>query len=199
MFAPYNGQVINKTANLAQTVNANQEILEIQTDSELREVTISVPESLINLFSQGMSAQIEFSALSSTAVSGKVVRIGKQALGMAAFPVTILLSDVPEALVNGMTASVSIDFRITNNALTLTIPRSSLVPDNNNEYYVFVVDEEANHVRKRSVNLEKLSNEFALVNSGVSAGEIIIAKGAIFLSEGQSISLLSQDIRNFPE
>ncbi len=199
ILAPYSGTVVDKIASIAQNVAANEPVLEIQSVGQAREIEISVPENLIGTMREGSPVTIRFPVLPDVLGSGRISRIGSQAAARGGFPVTIQLAGMPDGVVNGMTAEVTIEIPEDQNEPELSLPGTAVLVDKGEERFVYVIDPKSSIARKRSVAIGPVSDGGVAIRKGIRSGEVVVSKGANFLRDGQQVSRLGVGARRISE
>ena len=73
---------------------------------------------------------------------------------------------------------------------------SAVVPGNQGDYYVWVVDEDSMETRRVSVEVGDLTRDRAIVLAGLEVGDRVITAGASTISAGQQVRLITGELRN---
>lgn len=152
------------------------------------DVRVNVPESLIGRLETGMPASIRFDALGAEVFDGRIVELGVAAVQNASsFPVTIRLNDAQSsALRAGMAAEATVQTDAASDRLT--VPSTAVAKDHEGTF-VYLVDEPAARVVRRSVVAGELTSTGVEVISGVAVGDRVVIAGVSKLRDGQAIAL----------
>ncbi|MFT2092217.1 efflux RND transporter periplasmic adaptor subunit [Paraglaciecola sp. 2405UD69-4] len=200
LLAPYAGVITKRMVEPSQQVSVGQAVFEIEGEDGL-EVQVTVPETIIQQLTTGLILPVHFPALPNVNLQGVITEVGARAESANAFPVTLVLQDIPAELRAGMTAEVDVTFsgigRTGYKGQTVQIPVSSILAGQGQQAYVFVYDPDLQVVNKRQVQTENILDNKVFVSDGLKVGEIIATAGVTFLREGQSVKLLEQNLQIF--
>jgi membrane fusion protein (multidrug efflux system) len=146
-------------------------------------VAFDVPERHIAAVRAGQALPFRVDALPGVTFTGEVIFVAVAATAQNnAFPVELRAANPARQLRPGMIARVALP-RATRAAL-LILPLTALLPKNG-EYVVFVA--QAGTAARRIVKVEAIQDKFALIASGLSAGEEVVVEGNRTLSDGMPI------------
>ncbi|GAA0357386.1 multidrug efflux RND transporter periplasmic adaptor subunit MexJ [Bowmanella denitrificans] len=200
LLAPYDGIITKRRVEPSQQIAAGQTVFEIEGEHGL-EVRLMVPETIIQELQNGMELPVRFPVLPELVLKGRISEIGTRAEAANAFPTVITLNEHDGRLRAGMTAEVDITFdgvgRSGFAGRSLRVPVSSLAADTGNAVYLFVYDPQQQKVFKRRVQTENIINNEVYISDGLQEGEIVATAGVAFLRDGQAVSLLDKQIRQF--
>lgn len=200
LLAPYSGTITKRSVEPSQQVSVGQAVFEIEGKDGL-EVQVTVPETIIQELSMGMKLPVHFPAMPKITLQGIITEVGARAASANAFPVSLVLQDIPEELRAGMTAEVDVTFRGVGRTgyqgQSIKVPVSSILAGQGQQAFVYVFDPELKMVNKRLVQTEDIIDNQIYVSSGLEAGEIIATAGVTFLRDGQNVSLLEQQTQLF--
>ena len=200
LVAPYSGIITQRNVEPSQQVSAGQAVFEIEGKDGL-EVQVTVPETIIQELSAGMRLPVHFPAIPSITLQGIITEVGARAASANAFPVSLVLQDIPEELRAGMTAEVDVTYSGTsktgNYQRAIQIPISAILAGPGEQGFVFVFDPNTNTVNKRQVQTENILDNQIFISKGLTTGEIIAIAGVTFLRDGQTVSLLEQQTQLF--
>ncbi|GGO71596.1 efflux RND transporter periplasmic adaptor subunit [Bowmanella pacifica] len=200
LLAPYDGIITKRLIEPSQQISAGQTVFEIEGEHGL-EVRLMVPETIIRELHNGMPLPVRFPVLPNLTLSGRVSEIGTRAEAANAFPIVILLNDHDQRLRAGMTAEVDITFQGSGRSgfsgRSLRVPVSALAADTGKQLYLFVYDPAEQKVFKRQVQTENIINNEVYISQGVEEGEIVATAGVAFLRDGQQVTLLDKQVRQF--
>lgn len=201
LLAPFDGVVSEKRLDPFVEVEAGQPVLELDGEANY-EVELALPERVAMKSLPGDPVRLRFPTLDDLRVGGTVKAIGSRAGVADAFPAKIRIESAPASIRPGMTAeaefSVPAERRIDTQLASkevFPVPLSALVAEEGARYAVFVFDHEASQVRKTPVELHDIRSNLALLQAGVSTGQVIATAGVEFLNDGQAVVLMASDRR----
>ncbi len=106
------------------------------------------------------------------------------------YPVVLTFDDLRNFnVLPGMTAKVIPVYPEQQDPISLlvTIPLTSIVPDNQGGQFVWVVNQD-NKVQKRTIKAGSLVSNRVIINDGLTSGERIITAGIASLKEGMEVA-----------
>jgi multidrug efflux pump subunit AcrA (membrane-fusion protein) len=187
--APVNGQVAQRNAKVGDvaSVSSNQNLLTIIQDGRL-ELEVRIPESELRDIAPQQKVKISSTANPNLNLTGIVRDINpiidrdsRQGIVNVDLPVN-------SGLKPGMFVQASI---ITTISPSLTIPMKAVIPENNGQGTVYVLQEN-NTVKAQQVSLgEIVDNEAIEILSGIQLGDIVALKGANYLQDGNAVDLVN--------
>ncbi len=193
--APWNGTVVKKYVENFQDVLAKQKIARLVDDSQI-EFKIDVPEHLIVLAPYVTKLFVEFDTFPGRQITAKIKEIGKEATETTrTYPVTLIMEQ-PEGiqLLPGMAGTATAE-SIPPESLSekgIQVPASSVFSSNENDaFYVWVIDENAQTAHRREVKIGKLSNTGIRIEKGLKPGEWVATAGVHSIREGQKVRILT--------
>ena len=155
------------------------------------EVQVSVAEDVFTGIKAGDTASVLVSAVSAEPMNGTV-----SALPAAANAQTNLY-DVSVSLPSGakppIGAFASVTFYTDRRVSTLSVPTECILTGNNNEQYVFTVDESGTTATRVTVTTGLVSKTDTEVVSGLKAGDKVVTKGQSYLSDGAAVRVVTSD------
>jgi len=188
--APYDGYIAVRSAEPHEKVQPGQEILEINAAGDM-DVVLAVSETNIANIRVADPATITFPTLPGQTLQGSVREVGSAAIKANSFPVKIALKDPPAAVSPGMTAEVSLRMTEREHSAGILIPLQAFLPSGESWHgHVFVYDPAGSAVKKRPVRCRGMENNMAIVEEGLTPGEIIAQAGVTFLADGMRVSVV---------
>lgn len=189
--APNDGQVVEVPVEVHENVSAGQTICILETGKEL-EVNVGLPERLIGRVHNGDKTQVRFSSIKDKAYSAVVTEVGVRIdEKTATFPVTVEIEGYHDELRAGMVADVEFTFKpLAEGAVEIRVPSQAVLEDPAGDRYVWVYDEKTEAVKKRKVEVGKITQGGVEIISGLENGEIVATAGAHYLKEGQKAKLM---------
>lgn len=198
--APFAGVVAARMVDPFVEIRSGEPVFEIEAAGDF-EVTLNVPEGLIERLSVGQPVDIELPSVGEQTFLGFVSEIGSRAEEANAFPVRALIADPTANVRSGMTASVRFIFQSDSDDVAYLLPVTAVLPiaaekgggsgsSPPTRANVFVFDEAAGVVRLREIQARNLRDNFAEVTDGVEPGDIVAVAGVHHLHDGQRVKLL---------
>jgi macrolide-specific efflux system membrane fusion protein len=175
MTAPADGLII--AVNLLPGVNAPTGYAIEESVGPLVAVA-SFSESDVTKLKVGQAATVAVNA-ASTSVAGVLTQIvpaatggtsGGQQSSVVTYAVTVTLTDPPETVFAGMTASITVTTASVDNVVR--IPATALSGDSTNGYTVQVVN--GNNVTTADVKVGLVTSTYAEIQSGLSQGQAVV-------------------------
>ena len=155
------------------------------------EVQVSVAEDVFTGIKSGDTASVLVSAVSAEPMNGTVSTLP------AAANAQTNLYDVSVSLPSGakppIGAFASVTFYTDRRVSTLSVPTECILTGNNNEQYVFTVDESGTTATRVTVTTGLVSKTDTEVVSGLKAGDKVVTKGQSYLSDGAAVRVVTSD------
>ena len=155
------------------------------------EVQVSVAEDVFTGIKAGDTASVLVSAVSAESMNGTVSALP------AAANVQTNLYDVSVSLPSDakppIGAFASVTFYTDRRVSTLSVPTECILTGNNNEQYVFTVDESGTTATRVTVTTGLVSKTDTEVVSGLKAGDKVVTKGQSYLSDGAAVRVVTSD------
>jgi RND family efflux transporter MFP subunit len=200
--APFDGTVVATYIESFEDVRAKQRIVRI-LDSDLIEVIIDIPESMISLSPYVKNILVEFDAFPGRHVPAKIYEIGTEASQTTrTYPVTLIMEQPKDfTILPGMAAKATGEAHPPEEVMTqgFIIPVSSVFTSSEKLTYVWVVDEQTMTVKRREVKTGELRDQGIEIVNGLVEGEWVVTAGVNTLQEGQQASILGQEVQEAEE
>jgi RND family efflux transporter MFP subunit len=191
LVAPFDGVVTRQIPDAHEMVSQGQPVMILDDISRL-EIPVDVPETHVG---QVLKGDQRFAALFLTtgdrqypAVLSEYSSRADQATGTYEF-VFIVSPDPGDLVFPGMTAEVRVSSGKASSLTTgLAVPLASLMGVAGNSAHVFRVDPDTRTAVRQAVTFETLAggNEVKVM-SGLSTGDLVVAKGAAFIRQGEAV------------
>ncbi|MDX2277463.1 MAG: efflux RND transporter periplasmic adaptor subunit [Hyphomonadaceae bacterium] len=187
--APANGVILRRNAEVSQTVAAGAPVFVFGDTASGLIVRAPVASTEAARIQVGDNASLSIAGAAS--YRGRVTRIGaKGNEGTGAFEVEIEIANAGP-LRSGMVAEVEVT---ASGAETTTpaiiVPTLSLLDARADQGVVFVVDAQG-VARRRAVRTAGVTQQGVLVVEGLSAGDRVIAEGAAYVRDGETVRIIS--------
>lgn len=204
--APFDGIVTSTYVENHEDVKAKQPIVRLIDHSEI-EMIVNIPENLIShadyLETAGKVLKVRFDSFPDREIEAQIKEIGKEASKTTrTYPVTLVM-DQPEdiKILPGMAgnAASTVPPAEMQGQSQVVIPETAVFSPDENNTYVWVIDDKAKTVNKREVKTGKLLDSGIEVLEGVQPGEWIATAGVHYLKEGQQVRILSSSAEEVAE
>jgi RND family efflux transporter MFP subunit len=196
LVAPFDGSIVQRDVDNFEEVRAGQLIVQLQGRAGL-EVVLQVPESIVAQLQIGQRARVVFASEVSDPVEAEVTSVAARSNAGGTFEVTALLSGPGATVRAGMTAKVLLDLSASQASSDTDAPPGLEVPfsavfameDDPNASAVYVYDKESSTVQLRAIKPGKFRGDTVIIESGLTADEIVATAGTSFLANGMSVTL----------
>jgi len=171
--APFDGVVLDVSVHVGETVGLGSHVLQM-ADPHALEVLVSVVEEDYPLVAVGQPVELYFDAAPGMEVAGKVERIVPKRIdgSLPQYRVYISIDDVPEMVVDGMTADAAIILAQQGDVLRLPRALVQANSDGNATVSVWVID----HTEERAITVGLRGDTFIEILSGIKQGEQVIGQ-----------------------
>jgi HlyD family secretion protein len=171
--APFDGIVLDVSAEAGQTYQAEQALFKIG-DPKALEALVNVTEEDYPLVSIGQNTEVYFDARPDVTVKGQVERIIPKRIEGASplYNVYISLNEIPDGLADGMTVDTNVT--IASRPSVLCLPRSVVHASGNDNAIVQVWNGSSTESREVTVGLRGDSN--IEIASGLKEGEQVVVR-----------------------
>ena len=192
IYAPENGVIASVNTEVNENVTAGQ-LIGVLNAGKKMEVSVGIPESVINSIKKGMKTTVSFSSLGTNKFIGKVIEVSPSIdQNTATYLTKIEIEDSKNSVKSGMAADVTFDFKNAQDSKTLLIAPINAVGEDSNGRFVFVIDSKDGKtgvVKKQKVTIGKLSSKGFEILEGLSSGQKIATAGLQTLLNGQKVKL----------
>lgn len=191
IYSPADGIIASKNVENNENVSAGQ-IIAVLNAGSFMEVSLGLPENVINRVYKGMKVTANFPALQGRNYNGVVNEISPSVQeGSATYPVRIKLTGATNDVKSGMAAHIKFEFTKTDNRESLIVPIAAVGEDSKGNF-VFVIekqDENIGIIKKQHFKVGTLSPVGFEVISGLRPGQLVATAGLQSLLDGQKVSL----------
>jgi membrane fusion protein, multidrug efflux system len=185
--APSSGVVMRKLADDHEAVAPGQPVLVLGAAQRGYIVKAALADRELVQLKRGDAVNVTVDALPDATLKGTVTVIGGAASAdNGLFPVEVTLDQSDATLVAGMVAHLSFAPSKSKDTL-LYIPAGAVVSGVNNQADVFVLQGEM--AKQRGVQVAFFTRDQVALQSGLQAGEQVITDGALYLSDGERVSV----------
>ena len=191
IYAPEDGVIASVASEVDETVSPGQAVATLNAGTDM-EITLGIPESVINGVQQNMMVDVDFSSVPDKKFKAKVTEVAPAVdANTATYPVRVTVTNPSDDIKSGMAANVTFDFGDRDaNSNVLVVPANAVGEDSNGRF-VFVIESDGENakVKKQQISIGNLTEEGFEIKSGLSAGQKIAVAGLQTLLDGQEVKL----------
>ncbi|MCL6294017.1 efflux RND transporter periplasmic adaptor subunit [Jejuia spongiicola] len=191
LYAPEDGVIAAVNSEVDENVNPGDPVATLNAGRDM-EITLGIPESVINGVKQDMVVDVDFSSLPNKKFKAKVTEIAPAVdANTSTYPVRVTIVNPSDEIKSGMAANITFDFGDSKNDKTILVVPANAVGEDSNGRFVFLVEEagEITKVKKQQITIGDLTNEGFEIKSGLKAGQKIATAGLQTLLDGQEVRL----------
>jgi multidrug efflux pump subunit AcrA (membrane-fusion protein) len=153
---------------------------------------VNIPETMISTVPYVHDIYVEFDTFPGVKISADVIEIGTEASETTrTFPVTLIMEQPAGVrILPGMAGRAAVKVRQPSDTERpdIVIPvTAAFSPEGDGKSYVWVIDESANTVSQREVEIQAVMSSGMVVKHGIEPGEMIATAGVHFLTDGQQV------------
>lgn len=191
LYAPEDGVIASVMAEVDENVTSGQIIGVLNAGSAI-EISLGLPESVINDVKKDMLVKVGFSAIQNDTFNAIITEVAPALdKNTSTYPVTVTVQETDERIKSGMAASVSFEFNQEEQERETLIVPASAVGEDSNGRFVFLIDESNNSVKvkKQTIKIGDLTPEGFKIESGLSKGQKVATAGLQTLLDGQNVKI----------
>ncbi len=191
LYAPEDGVIAAVNSEVDENVNPGDPVATLNAGRDM-EITLGIPESVINGVKQDMAVDVDFSSLPNKKFKAKVTEIAPAVdSNTSTYPVRVTIVNPSDEIKSGMAANITFDFGDSKNDKTILVVPANAVGEDSNGRFVFLVEEagDITKVKKQQITIGDLTNEGFEIKSGLKAGQKIATAGLQTLLDGQEVRL----------
>ena len=188
--APCAGTVT--TVNVVQggMASSAQPAVVIAEDSRVK-IKASVSEDVFAGLHVGDSAGVQISVLSDEVKTAKILSLPAAANQQTnLYDVSVSVPDGTDPAIGSFATVISYTDRREN---TLSVPTECVLTGNDNERYLFTVDEGGTTAKRVTVETGLVGKTQTEITSGLTAGDRVVTKGQSYLSDGSAVRVVTSD------
>lgn len=191
LYAPEDGVIAAVNSEVDENVNPGDPVATLNAGRDM-EITLGIPESVINGVKQDMVVDVDFSSLPNKKFKAKVTEIAPAVdSNTSTYPVRVTIVNPSDEIKSGMAANITFDFGDSKNDKTILVVPANAVGEDSNGSFVFLVEKagDITKVKKQQITIGDLTNEGFEIKSGLKAGQKIATAGLQTLLDGQEVRL----------
>lgn len=188
--APCAGTVT--TVNVVQggMASSAQPAVVIAEDSRVK-IKASVSEDVFAGLHTGDSAGVQISVLSDEVKTAKILSLPAAANQQTnLYDVSVSVPDGSDPAIGSFATVIFYTDRREN---TLSVPTECVLTGNDNERYLFTVDEGGTTAKRVTVETGLVGKTQTEITSGLTAGDRVVTKGQSYLSDGSAVRVVTSD------
>lgn len=187
--APHDGVVLRRLAEEREFVPPGQTVLVVSGANRGFVVRAALADREIVKLRLGDRATIRMDAFPGSVLDGEVSELSRAAESASGlFPVEIRIDATELALASGLVAKLSISPAAAGEAPLAYVPIAAIVEGDGERASVFVVRE--GRAVRREVRVAFITADGVALADGLSAGETVVTDGALYLADGDGISVV---------
>ena len=188
--APCAGTVT--TVNVVQggMASSAQPAVVIAEDSRVK-IKASVSEDVFAGLHVGDSAGVQISVLSDEVKTAKILSLPAAANQQTnLYDVSVSVPDGTDPAIGSFATVIFYTDRREN---TLSVPTECVLTGNDNERYLFTVDESGTTAKRVTVETGLVGKTNTEITSGLNEGDRVVVKGQSYLSDGSAVRVVTSD------
>lgn len=188
--APCAGTVTAVNVVQGGMASSAQPAVVIAEDSRVK-INASVSEDVFAGLHTGDSAGVQISVLSDEVKSAKIVSLPAAANQQTnLYDVSV---SVPFGTEPAIGAFATVIFYTDRRENTLSVPTECVLTGNDNERYLFTVDESGTTAARVTVETGLVGKTNTEITSGLNEGDRVVVKGQSYLSDGSAVRVVTSD------
>ena len=188
--APCAGTVTAVNVVQGGMASSAQPAVVIAEDSRVK-INASVSEDVFAGLHTGDSAGVQISVLSDEVKSAKIVSLPAAANQQTnLYDVSV---SVPSGTEPAIGAFATVIFYTDRRENTLSVPTDCVLTGNDNERYLFTVDESGTTAARGTVETGLVGKTNTEITSGLNEGDRVVVKGQSYLSDGSAVRVVTSD------
>ena len=188
--APCAGTVTAVNVVQGGMASSAQPAVVIAEDSRVK-INASVSEDVFAGLHTGDSAGVQISVLSDEVKSAKIVSLPAAANQQTnLYDVSV---SVPSGTEPAIGAFATVIFYTDRRENTLSVPTECVLTGNDNERYLFTVDESGTTAVRVTVETGLVGKTNTEITSGLNEGDRVVVKGQSYLSDGSAVRVVTSD------
>ena len=188
--APCAGTVT--TVNVVQGGTASSaQPADVSAEGSRVKIKASVSEDVFAGLHVGDSAGVQISVLSDEVKTAKILSLPAAANQQTnLYDVSVSVPDGSDPAIGSFATVIFYTDRREN---TLSVPTECVLTGNDNERYLFTVDEGGTTAKRVTVETGLVGKTQTEITSGLTAGDRVVTKGQSYLSDGSAVRVVTSD------
>jgi len=190
LYAAEDGVIAAVNSEVDENISPGEVVGVLNAGSAI-EISLGLPESIINDVKKDMKVNVTFSSLESETFKAVITEVAPALdRNTSTYPVTVMIIQTDERIKSGMAANVIFEFEQSSSKKIIVVPSSAVGEDGNNRF-VFLIegDNEKAVVKKHIITIGDLTPEGFVIETGLEVGQRIAVAGLQTLLDGQEVKL----------
>ena len=188
---PYPFKLVARYTLEDAAVRVSYEVTNEGTEDSRVKINASVSEDVFAGLHTGDSAGVQISVLSDEVKSAKIVSLPAAANQQTnLYDVSV---SVPSGTEPAIGAFATVIFYTDRRENTLSVPTDCVLTGNDNERYLFTVDESGTTAARVTVETGLVGKTNTEITSGLNEGDRVVVKGQSYLSDGSAVRVVTSD------
>lgn len=191
--APSAGEIVEIHADVGEIVSSQTPLFTLVSyDPIILKTTLSAQQ--LSLFSKGMQVQVDVPAANASddnSLTGIVQYVSPVNDNTGLYPLEVELPNEDHVLKPGMIATIRVPETLAQEALL--VPTTAIV-EKAGLSYVYIVEQD--HAVLKEVEVLASQTEFSAIEGDVAAGDRVVVKGQITLSDGNRVTIVEDGDTN---
>lgn len=194
LYAPTSGKISSIAAEINENVGAGQIVGVLNADGR-KEISVGIPESVINAIEVGEEVSVTFSSLPGQSFTGKISEVSPSVdINTATYPIKIALIGDTSDVRSGMSAAVKFVIQLEETQEELGVPSTAIGEDSKGNFVFLLTNLNDNLavVKKTPVKIGKVQSNGFEILEGLNKGDYVVTAGLQTLLDGQKVKLAKQ-------
>ncbi len=191
LYAPEDGVIASVSAEIDENISPGQIVGVLNAGSSI-EISLGLPESVINSVQKGMKVSVSFTAIENKTYKAEVTEVAPSInLNNATYPIRVTITEKDERIKSGMAATVLFEFTNENKSDKILVVPANAVGEDSDGRFVFIVQEQGDSatVVKQKITIGELTPSGFEIKSGLKLGDKVVTAGLQTLLDGQHVKL----------
>ncbi|MEM9679242.1 MAG: efflux RND transporter periplasmic adaptor subunit, partial [Bacteroidota bacterium] len=179
LYAPEDGAIASVSAEVDENVSPGQTIGVLNAGNAI-EISLGLPESVINAVKNGMEVQVSFTAIEKEMFKAVITEVAPALnTSTSTYPITVTVTDSDDRIKSGMAANVFFEFVNEDVPINTIIVPANAIGEDADGRFVFLIEEQADTavVRKQAITIGNLTPQGFEVKAGLKVGQKIATAG----------------------
>lgn len=190
LYAAEDGVIATVNSEVDENISPGEVVGVLNAGSAI-EISLGLPESIINDVRKDMKVNVTFASLASETFKAVITEVAPALdKNTSTYPVTVMIIQTDERIKSGMAANVIFEFEQSSSKKIIVVPSSAVGEDGNNRFvFLIEVDNEKSVVKKHIITIGDLTPEGFVIETGLEVGQKIAVAGLQTLLDGQEVKL----------
>jgi multidrug efflux system membrane fusion protein len=191
LYASENGVIASVSSEVDENISSGQVVGVLNAGTDI-EITLGLPESIINLVNKDMKVKVSFTAIPDKTFNAIITEVAPAIdSNTSTYPITIIVTDSDERIKSGMSANVLFEFADKDTTEDILVVPAHAVGEDGNGRFVFLIEGDTSkaNVKKQMITIGNLTTQGFEVKTGLKVGQKIATAGLQTLLDGQDVKL----------